>query len=162
MRKSVFAFAFFISMLFFWSCSSVAEESLEEINYNKYQSALKYLLDQVGFRDSLSGHREEVCNFVLVPKVGCSTCIRRFQSLLNEPLQSQTYIFSEIELESALNPIYLVEDNLLMRLNLKTQSGMVWVKYRNEQIEYIEQITAFNIDSVVNDLTLGAVLGENQ
>jgi hypothetical protein len=168
MRKIIALFSLLVFVSSIFSCNSAANEPEKSMNLKSmensrnYLKALLYLLDEVNFEENYSLNLDDEFNFILVPVVGCASCMRRFGELMNHSLITNTFIFTEINLTSDATPIFSVEDNLLMRLNLKTQSGMVWMKYRNEQIEYIEQITAFNIDSVVNELTLGAVLGEKQ
>jgi thioredoxin-related protein len=143
-----------------YSCNSkdkdmqAQEGKKTETKVDKQLKALNYLLDEVDFADNYSINPNNEYHFILIPRVGCPSCIRRFEELVNKPLLPNTFIFSEIEMTSEETPVLFVEGNLLMRLNLKTQKGMVYIKYRNEKIEFLDEITVFNIDSVVTTLML--------
>jgi hypothetical protein len=154
MRKRIVICAFLVLSNLLTCCSSSTEGDLQEAHpFAVHEKPLRYLFDKVNaseylFADSGFEH------IFLVPEKACPSCHLKFDAyiatILNQP---QTVVVASKELPTTGANLLTIEDEVLSRLHLKTQRGIVYIHFQ-DSIQNLVPLDAFNIDSVITHYAL--------
>jgi hypothetical protein len=154
MRKSsVFCVVLVLSNLL-TCCSSSTEGDLQEAHpFAVHEKPLRYLFEKVNASEYLhasSGFK----HIFLVPERACPSCHLKFDTYLDIILnQPQTVVVASKELPATGPNLFTIEDEVLSRLHLKTQRGIVYIQFQ-DSIQQLLPLDAFNIDSVMTHYAL--------